>query len=301
MGARHSFHTFPHRGEWPTHEASDIPCIVVNWVDDPVDARPPSIGVSSPTTVGTVSPFEFPNGTYELQLFAQDATGRSSSLAFPITINSEAKLGNFNFTVTDMTLQAAGFPIAVQRTYDTLDANKEGDFGYGWSLDLVSGKLETEVSANRHNDFWARLGYQPALLEGSTIDITLPGGQVQEFRVEAVPINDGTPYGEAAGAIIAAGAPIYALAFRPAIGQGTRLDLVGGVANYYPRYYYDFMPDQFAFESFGSAHLVLDEDTGEWRNITIGGTSDLGIPFNPATPGSGPRLDYRLTLQDGTK
>ncbi len=38
----------------------------------------------------------------------------------------------------------AGIPITITRSYDTLNANTKGDFGYGWTLD--EGNFQVQVS-----------------------------------------------------------------------------------------------------------------------------------------------------------
>jgi len=253
-----------------------------------------------------LSPLDLANGAYEIELQVQDLDGKSSSEFFSIVIESDVKLGNFALSFTDMTIPVAGFPITVQRSYDTLNAKTKGDFGYGWSLDVFSGKLEVALSDNPENNFWKNFGYQPAIKYGSAITLTLPGGETQSFTAVPVPIDDASVEGGSAGGVLGL-ANLFAIAFQPAPGQQTRLDLVGGGSFNYPAEFYSYLPLHMASSPFGSIQVVCDlgtEDepgTFEFRAVSAGATSGLGIPFNPATPGDMPGLDYRLTLPDGTE
>ena len=254
----------------------------------------------------TLSPFELANGAYDIEITAEDRTGKSTTDSFPVIVKSDVKLGNFALSLTDLTIPVAGFPITIQRNYDSQKKDTEGDFGYGWSLDVISGKLEVALSDNPENKFWKGFGYAPAIKYGSEISLTLPGGETQRFTAVPVAINDANVEGGAAGGALGL-ANLFAIAFQPAEGQGTRLDLVGGTDMLYPPEFYDYLPEELAKLPYGSIQVAVDlgteENPGtyEFRALSAGATSGLGIPFNPATPGSMPGLDYRLTLLDGSQ
>ncbi len=57
-----------------------------------------------------------------------------------VNIDGALKLGIFTMTFVDLEVPVAGLPITVTRTYDTLNANKLDEFGYGWSLDVADEK-----------------------------------------------------------------------------------------------------------------------------------------------------------------
>ncbi len=57
------------------------------------------------------------------------------------SVAGNAKLGNFAFTVTDLAISLTGIPITISRSYDTLRANIEGDFGYGWSMSFAEPRI----------------------------------------------------------------------------------------------------------------------------------------------------------------
>ena len=49
-------------------------------------------------------------------------------------VTGNLKLGNFRLELTDLNFPVTGIPITVARVYDTLLANKQSDFGFGWQL-----------------------------------------------------------------------------------------------------------------------------------------------------------------------
>src|SRR5262249_17020323 len=61
------------------------------------------------------------------------------------TVAGEYKPGRVTTSVTDLVVPAAGLPIQITRKYDSLDRNKPGDFGYGWSLSTAV-KLDVNAS-----------------------------------------------------------------------------------------------------------------------------------------------------------
>src|SRR2546430_1882090 len=62
-----------------------------------------------------------------------------------ITVAGDYKPGRVTASVTDLVVPAAGLPIQITRVYDSLDRNKIGDFGYGWSL-TTAVKLDVNPS-----------------------------------------------------------------------------------------------------------------------------------------------------------
>ena len=65
-----------------------------------------------------------------------------------MTVEGEYKPGRVRFTVTDMTIPLVGLPITIGRTYDSLERDEVGDFGYGWSLAIANPKLEIDEAQN---------------------------------------------------------------------------------------------------------------------------------------------------------
>jgi large repetitive protein len=75
-----------------------------------------------------------------------------------------------------MTIPVAGIPTTVTRGYDTLNAGKDGDFGYGWTFNIANAQLEVDtpeglVSPNLY----------PPMAEGTRVYVTMPGGKREGF------------------------------------------------------------------------------------------------------------------------
>src|SRR5581483_11496038 len=81
--------------------------------------------------LGKFDPTLLPNDSYILRLTAEDAGGHIARVEQTISVAGELKLGNFTVSFTDLSIPVGGIPVTVARTYDTLTANRTGDFGYG--------------------------------------------------------------------------------------------------------------------------------------------------------------------------
>jgi hypothetical protein len=60
------------------------------------------------------------------------------------------KIGNFRLSYTDLTVQVAGIPISVTRSYDTLAKDVDNDFGRGWSLQVTNVRLQKSVPVHEY-------------------------------------------------------------------------------------------------------------------------------------------------------
>ncbi|MCY2987768.1 MAG: putative Ig domain-containing protein [Planctomycetota bacterium] len=87
------------------------------------------------------------NDTYVIRVIARDVNGRLRTDGMIVTVDANAKLGNFHLDFTDLQLPVAGIPITITRVYDTLQANNQGDFGYGWSLGVQDAQIRETVPA----------------------------------------------------------------------------------------------------------------------------------------------------------
>ena len=61
-----------------------------------------------------------------------------------MTVTGDYKPGRVVVEVTDFTVPIAGIPITIGRRYDSLEKDKVGDFGYGWSLTIGHPRLEVD-------------------------------------------------------------------------------------------------------------------------------------------------------------
>jgi len=129
--------------------------------------------------LGKIDPTLLANGSYILRLEAFDAGGRANVVEQQLEIAGELKLGNFQLAFTDLTIPVSGIDITVSRIYNTLDANRKGDFGYGWSLDYRDANLQ--VNIQQASEFDRRYGFYTPLPIGARVYVTLPGGKREGF------------------------------------------------------------------------------------------------------------------------
>ncbi len=119
------------------------------------------------------------NDAYLLRVIGYDVNGRGWAEGLAFGISGAAKLGNFAFTVTDLSVPLAGIPITISRTYDTLQAKVEGDFGYGWSLAIGAADIAETTRAGAE--------MQP----GDRVYLTNPEGKRVGFTYEPQLIQHG--------------------------------------------------------------------------------------------------------------
>jgi RHS repeat-associated protein len=103
-------------------------------------------GVNS--TITNFDPSIVANGSYIIRMRAKDNSGNYEDSETLVTVVGDYKPGRVTFTVNDLTVPAVGLPIQIGRTYDSLNRNKIGDFGYGWNLAIGSPQLEVNPAGD---------------------------------------------------------------------------------------------------------------------------------------------------------
>jgi RHS repeat-associated protein len=141
--------------------------------------------------LGTLDFTRVRNGVYELELrVTQNARTVTKSVSF--TLDSEAKIGQFTFSVTDLEVTMGNIPFAIVRTYDSFNL-KQGDFGVGWTLSM--NNVEVKLDEDRQ---WTLKDpdiqnpepddYFPMRVAGSRdITLTLPDGRRTTFAFTLAP------------------------------------------------------------------------------------------------------------------
>lgn len=125
------------------------------------------------------------NDHYVLKLEVLDTFGSFAAVEVEVSVTGNLKLGNFRLSFEDLTIPVAGIPITIVRTYDTLRADRDGDFGYGWRMEYRNTDLRVSLPKSGLED----LGIFTPFRSGTKIFLTLPGGQrvgwtfTPEFRV----------------------------------------------------------------------------------------------------------------------
>jgi hypothetical protein len=110
---------------------------------------------STSVTSNALAPFDptmLLNGIYQLRLTAVDSSGRTTTTdPISVVVDRNLKIGQFTISFNDVTVPAAGIPIQITRTYDSraAAAGIQGDFGIGWTLDLLNIRLQKKSMARR--------------------------------------------------------------------------------------------------------------------------------------------------------
>ncbi len=207
-----------------------------------------------------INPLTIPNGTYILQLSAENEFGIPVYDRESLEIDTgDSKLGNFNLDFVDLEASVIGLPVIIQRSYDTTNADEHRDFGYGWNLEMATVELTTEIPLDTVDEFDINSGFG----HGSRINVTLPDGTVAGFRVEAEAIEG------IGGAFVSGFADFVELVITPDDPAG-------------PQLFLESYPGQ-----------VRITDSGRF---SVGLAGD-GSPFHPALDHS--RNNYRLETPDG--
>jgi RHS repeat-associated protein len=117
------------------------------------------------------------NDEYVIRLEAASNAGVVNVVEHNIGLSGELKLGNFRLSFTDMVIPVAGIPIEITRIYDTLQADRKGDFGYGWRLEYRNTDLRVGLRKSGLED----IGIYSPLRPGVKVYLNVPGVGRQGF------------------------------------------------------------------------------------------------------------------------
>jgi hypothetical protein len=132
--------------------------------------------------LGRLDPTQLANGIYELVLSVVDANGRQTTQLITLDVYRDLKIGQFAISFLDLNVDAAGIPIRVTRTYDTRRKGDNLDFGYGWSVDYQSVRVQKNmVMGLQWNVIAHAATVTLCLVPGGKhkINVTLPTGKVE--------------------------------------------------------------------------------------------------------------------------
>lgn len=91
--------------------------------------------------LGQFDPTMLSRDGYVIALVAYDLNGAGEIVGTVVNVEGNLQVGNFRLEFTDVTIPLAGIPITINRVYDTVNANDEGDFGYGWSFGVQDPRI----------------------------------------------------------------------------------------------------------------------------------------------------------------
>lgn len=107
-----------------------------------------NVAGTSAAPLATLDTTQLANGSYIIRLRGTASDGTQLDSGVLITVSGDYKPGRVRFSVTDLTIPAVGMPITIGRTYDSLERDRVGDFGYGWTLSVGSPRLAVDPAHN---------------------------------------------------------------------------------------------------------------------------------------------------------
>ncbi|MFN0126884.1 MAG: RHS repeat-associated core domain-containing protein [Verrucomicrobiales bacterium] len=131
--------------------------------------------------LATFDPTLLPNDSYVIRVSAWNKNGLGWAEPLVLHVTGNAKLGNFAVEFTDVDLPLAGIPIAIKRTYNSLNAARSGDFGYGWSLAVQDADIAETIPQTGSG--FASTPFRA----GTRIYLTAPDGKRIGFTFAAEP------------------------------------------------------------------------------------------------------------------
>ncbi|MEO1131819.1 MAG: SdrD B-like domain-containing protein, partial [Cyanobacteria bacterium J06639_1] len=132
--------------------------------------------------LGQVDPTLLANGNYFLRVITGDVSGNVDAQGTTVAIAGELKPGRFTQEFVDISIPVAGLPIEVTRVYDSLEANRSGDFGFGWSLGEQDARIQESVPVTDFDGFG--LFTATSFSVGDTVTLTNPDGNRVTFTFE---------------------------------------------------------------------------------------------------------------------
>jgi RHS repeat-associated protein/uncharacterized repeat protein (TIGR01451 family) len=121
---------------WPSSNPSAVTVLATN------------LHTNGGATLATLDTTLLANDSYVIRLSGTSTSGVQKDSGVLITVAGEYKPGRVRFSVTDLTVPLTGLPISIERTYDSLERTRVGDFGYGWTLSLGSPRLMVDPAHN---------------------------------------------------------------------------------------------------------------------------------------------------------
>ncbi len=272
-----------------------------------------AIEVASGTTevtgglLGELDPTMVLEGWYTLTLSATDCGGNSSSTSIEVEVIAPPAPGLFTLSFEDVAVRTGGIDIQVVRTYDSRERGVQGDFGYGWTMELFRGDVDKEVEEYDAGWYTQGCGFMCTELlsnEDSIITLDLGGGNREHFVFTPECTDYFCGYMEASyTSLTSPGATITPL------DAGVTLDLVSGQlwdlyagAPYLPtEYQFDFPDGSTVIADLGGIQSLTDpagntiEFTGTSITNSDGGVVNLtysGGVITQVTDPLGNTVDY---------
>jgi RHS repeat-associated protein len=221
---------------------------------------------STDTATGSFDPTLLLNGMYEIRLTATDLYGQSASASVNVVVTGQMKVGHFSISFIDLDIPVVGIPIQVIRTYDSR-YKRIGDFGYGWTLEIFSVRLEENELLGLNWELTEKPGIIPSYCliptQPHIVTVTMPDDSVARFEPVLTPTCQSVA------------PPTYVtIGFKPLPGTYGALDALDGIeaavssSTPGPVELFDyssgghFDPDKYQFTLKDGRRLVINQGEG---------------------------------------
>jgi Rhs family protein len=223
--------------------------------------------------LGTIDPTLLENGFYEIRLTAEDINGTTASTSVVVNVTGELKLGQFELSFQDESLNVGRFPLTVTRSYDSRNRSEKGDFGFGWNVSLTDAEL---IENRSPSDNWqtqdlggfthpiALVPTRPHTVKikfGEEVDVSFraqPNPESQAFAYEFMNGMNYIAIGETNGTLVA-------------LGQGAELFFGGEVMDLGLNSY---NPPQFRYDTDDGFSYTFTENSQDSLRHTLTNVED---------------------------
>lgn len=120
------------------------------------------------------------NDSYVVRVVARNDIGLGWVEPLLLEVTGEAKLGRNRLEFRDLLVEVGDFPLQLVRVYDSLEADRNGELGFGWSLQLQDTNIGETVP---DTGVLGLFGSTPFRV-GTRVYITAPTGERLGFTFE---------------------------------------------------------------------------------------------------------------------
>ena len=134
------------------------------------------------------------DGLWLVRLEVTDSAGFTGVDEHPLWVQADFKPGRYQVAFQDFTMALPTGPVSVVRSYDTLDAGQVGDFGPGWTLQLLDVRVASNGAlgdggwgAQTCGSGWLYTPLCHVSAKPHVVAVTWPDGSTEVFDLTPLP------------------------------------------------------------------------------------------------------------------
>ncbi|MGV6852845.1 MAG: RHS repeat domain-containing protein [bacterium] len=241
--------------------------------------------IPSSALIGNFDATILRDNSYVVRIVANNDIGLGWAEPLLLEVAGGTKFGRNRLEFDDISIQLAGFPLKFTRVYDSLNADIDGELGYGWSLKLQSPDIGETVPDTGVAGIFGSTPFRV----GTRVYINAPDGNGERLGFTFAP-EPGTPS--------ALGQP-YHVVFTPDPGNYYQLEVPQGSADfiqvmdsgdvYLFGFAFPYNPDKYVLVAPNGYRYTYHEDQGLLGAEDLDGNT-LSVNANRISHSSGPQL-----------